>query len=69
MAELLTTREVAALLRVDVKTVCRWVACGRLTAVRSPAGRHLFPAGHILELRRQRHIYATATWYRRGALT
>lgn len=38
---LLTTREVAALFRVDEKTVRRWVDAGRLTVIRTPTGRKL----------------------------
>jgi excisionase family DNA binding protein len=34
----LTTDEVAALFRVDVKTVSRWVKSGRLRGQKSPGG-------------------------------
>lgn len=37
---LLTPEEVAALFRVDPKTVNRWAATGRLTSIRTPGGRH-----------------------------
>ena len=36
---LLTPREVAALFRVDPKTLVRWVNAGKLTAIRTPGGR------------------------------
>ena len=36
---LLTPREVAALFRVDPKTVTRWAKQGRLTSIRTP-GNH-----------------------------
>ena len=39
---LLTSPEVAALFRVDTKTVTRWVGSGRLTSIRTPGGQHRF---------------------------
>jgi excisionase family DNA binding protein len=36
---LLTISEVAALFRVDPKTVARWLAGGRLTRVDTPGGK------------------------------
>lgn len=36
--QLLTTAEVAALFRVDKKTVTRWAAAGRLPCIRTPGG-------------------------------
>lgn len=39
---LLTTGEVAALLRVDAKTVGRWVLDGKITSIRTPGGQHRF---------------------------
>jgi len=45
---LLTSQEVAALFRVDPKTVTRWARTGELTAVRTPGGRHLrFPESAV----------------------
>ena len=35
---LLTPGEVAALFRVDPKTVTRWAASGRITSIRTPGG-------------------------------
>ncbi len=37
---LLTASEVAALFRVDPKTVQRWAIAGRLPTVRTPGGTH-----------------------------
>ena len=39
---LLTSGEVAALIRVNPKSVTRWVKEGRLTSVRTPGGHHRF---------------------------
>lgn len=39
---LLTPAEVAALFRVDPKTVTRWAATGRLPAVRTPGGHRRY---------------------------
>lgn len=36
--QLLTVGEVAALFRVDPKTVTRWMGSGRLTRVNTPGG-------------------------------
>jgi excisionase family DNA binding protein len=42
-SELLTPGEVAALLKVDAKTVTRWAAAGKINSVRTPGGhRRLF---------------------------
>uniref|UniRef100_UPI003F497740 helix-turn-helix domain-containing protein n=1 Tax=Streptosporangium sp. CA-256172 TaxID=3240076 RepID=UPI003F497740 len=38
---LLTSKEAAAVFRVDPKTVVRWAHIGALTAVRTPGGRLL----------------------------
>ncbi|MFI6513307.1 helix-turn-helix domain-containing protein [Streptosporangium sp. NPDC050855] len=38
---LLTSKEAAAVFRVDPKTVVRWARTGALTAVRTPGGRLL----------------------------
>lgn len=39
---LLTRGEVAALFRVDPKTVTRWAAAGRIGSVRTPGGHRRF---------------------------
>src|SRR2546423_15467245 len=40
---LLTPGEVAALFRVDPKTVTRWAAAGRISSIRTPGGHRRFP--------------------------
>lgn len=47
---LLTPREVAALFRVDVKTVTRWAIAGKLTAVRTLGGHRRYDAAEIRAL-------------------
>lgn len=47
---LLTPGEVAALFRVDPKTVTRWAAAGRLTSIRTPGGHRRFRESHIRAL-------------------
>lgn len=44
---LMTPGEVAALFRVDPKTVTRWAAAGRLRSVRTPGGHRRFYASEI----------------------
>ena len=39
---LLTPAEVAAMFRVDPKTVTRWAVAGRIGSVRTPGGHHRF---------------------------
>ena len=46
---LLTPAEVAALFRVNPKTVTRWARAGKLTAVRTLGGHRRF---HAAEIRR-----------------
>jgi len=41
---LITPGEVAALFRVDPKTVTRWAAAGKLSSVFTPGGHHRFRA-------------------------
>ena len=51
MAErMLTTGDVAQLLSVDVATVRRWVAAGKLAAVTLPSGRLRFRPETVEEL-------------------
>ncbi len=52
--QLLTPADVAALFRVEVGTVARWVRTGVLECVRTPSGRPRFKAAVIREaLRRE----------------
>lgn len=42
--------EVAALMRVDPKTITRWVHEGRLPAIRTPGGRYRIPDSAVRDL-------------------
>ncbi len=48
--ELLTPAEVAALFRVDPKTVTRWAQAGKLSTIRTLGGHRRFRAAEIREL-------------------
>ena len=47
---LLTPSEVAALFRVDPKTVSRWAATGKISAIRTLGGHRRFKADEIYRL-------------------
>lgn len=47
---LLTPGEVAALFRVDPKTVTRWAAAGRISSIRTPGGHRRFPESEVRAL-------------------
>ena len=47
---LLTPAEVAALLRVDPKTVTRWAKAGKLTAIRTLGGHRRYRQSEVLGL-------------------
>jgi excisionase family DNA binding protein len=47
---LLTPGEVAAVFRVDPKTVTRWAAAGRIRSVRTPGGHRRFHASAVRAL-------------------
>lgn len=49
---LLTPAEVAAMFRVDPKTVTRWARDGRLTAVRTLGGHRRYRESEVLGLLR-----------------
>ena len=49
---LLTVGEVAALFRVDPKTVTRWAASGRIKSVRTPGGHRRFRKSEVRALLR-----------------
>ena len=49
---LLTPGEVAALFRVDPKTVTRWAAAGRISSIRTPGGHRRFRASEVQALLR-----------------
>lgn len=46
----LTPAEVALLFRVDVKTVGRWEAAGRITSVRTPGGHRRYRESDVRAL-------------------
>lgn len=48
--DLMTPSEVAALFRVDVKTVSRWAAEGRLPYIRTLGGHRRYPRRDVLRL-------------------
>ena len=45
--ELLTPAEVAALFRVDPKTVTRWAKAGKLTSIRTLGGHRRYRASEV----------------------
>ncbi|MGH3545703.1 MAG: BldC family transcriptional regulator [Mycobacteriales bacterium] len=47
---LLTPSEVAALFRVDPKTVTRWAAAGRISSIRTPGGHRRFRESEVRAL-------------------
>lgn len=47
---LLTPGEVAALFRVDPKTVTRWAAAGRIGSIRTPGGHRRFRESEVRSL-------------------
>lgn len=47
---LLTPGEVAALFRVDPKTVTRWAAAGRISSIRTPGGHRRFREAEVRAL-------------------
>lgn len=52
-SDLLTAREVAAMFRVDPKTVTRWAAAGRISAIRTPGGHRRYRTAEVLKLLEQ----------------
>jgi excisionase family DNA binding protein len=50
---LLTPGEVAALFRVDPKTVTRWAAAGRIHSIRTPGGHRRFLESEVRALLHQ----------------
>lgn len=47
---LMIPSEVAALFRVDPKTVTRWAAAGRIGSIRTPGGQIRFRESEVREL-------------------
>lgn len=56
---LLTPGEVAALFRVDPKTVTRWAAAGRIGSIRTPGGHRRFRESEVRDLLNQLTSEAT----------
>ena len=50
--EFLTPSEVAAMFRVDPKTVTRWAKDGKIASVRTPGGHRRFRAAEVRALLR-----------------
>lgn len=48
--KLLTKCEVAQLCRVEIRTVDRWVAAGKIRCYRTPSGRLLFRKADLLTM-------------------
>lgn len=48
--KLLTPGEVAAMFRVDPKTVTRWAAAGRISSIRTPGGHRRFREAEVRAL-------------------
>lgn len=48
--KLLTPAEVAAMFRVDPKTVTRWAAAGRIGSIRTPGGHNRFRESEVMAL-------------------
>ncbi|WP_344306122.1 BldC family transcriptional regulator [Fodinicola feengrottensis] len=48
--KLLTPGEVAAMFRVDPKTVTRWAAAGRISSIRTPGGHRRFRESEVRAL-------------------
>jgi excisionase family DNA binding protein len=46
-SHLLTPAEVAALLRVDPKTVTRWARGGKLSSIRTPGGHRRYSENEV----------------------
>lgn len=55
---LLTPGEVAALFRVDPKTVTRWAAAGRISSIRTPGGHRRFRESEVHALLRGEDVLA-----------
>ncbi len=47
---LMTPGEVAAIFRVDPKTVTRWAAAGRISSIRTPGGHRRFREDEVRAL-------------------
>ena len=50
LPDMLTSKEVAALFGVGIRTVAGWARSGRIPSVRTLSGRYIFPKSTIYEL-------------------
>lgn len=57
---LMTPGEVAAVFRVDPKTVSRWAAAGRISSIRTPGGHRRFPESEVRALLEQGRTLTTS---------
>jgi len=65
--KLLTKCEVAQLCRVEIRTVDRWVAAGKITCYRTPGGRLLLEHGQgqdgpVREILQRAGLEEVGTW-------
>lgn len=49
MKDLMTPAEVAAVFRVDAKSVTRWAKAGRIESIRTPGGHYRIPRSAVAE--------------------
>ena len=63
---LLTPSEVAALFRVDPKTVTRWAAAGRISSIRTPGGHRRFRESEVRALLEGEGVLEETTEVRPG---
>ncbi|MFP7696368.1 BldC family transcriptional regulator [Trueperella sp. LYQ143] len=59
--DLMTPAEVAALFRVDPKTVARWANNGDLPSVRTLGGHRRFPRSKVLEAMNRAQVVEETT--------
>lgn len=59
--KLLTPAEVAAIWRVDPKTVTRWAKAGRLTSIRTLGGHRRFNKAEVMALLQGGAEFVTVT--------
>ena len=57
---LMTPGAVAAVFRVDPKTVSRWAAAGRISSIRTPGGHRRFPESEVRALLEQGRTLTTS---------
>lgn len=55
---LMTPGEVAALFRVDPKTVTRWAKAGRVSSLLTPGGHRRFRRSEIMNLLKEENVNA-----------